>query len=229
ASKPEVARTGKITLSAVPSAAPAEHAAAETKSVFNNEPNATQEIAKKLAQEVIRRNPLGPGPAGAQKLNLVKPSEVVDRFISDAMQNFDPDAFRPRVALADLRIIPDSKETFETYLRELRSILTTAFAGVPFTSMNDLPKMDFAAALPAYEDAVKRLLALPVPQSLAVAHQQEISLVKGQANMMRLLARYEEDPLAAYMALSAGAELNSGFASLNEDIARFITDHQLAI
>ncbi|MBI2603971.1 MAG: hypothetical protein HYW56_00315 [Candidatus Harrisonbacteria bacterium] len=68
ASKPEVARTGKITLSAVPSAAPAEHAAAETKSVFNNEPNATQEVAKKLAQGSYPEKPVGARPRRRTKV-----------------------------------------------------------------------------------------------------------------------------------------------------------------
>lgn len=191
--------------------------------------NVTHDLGKKLAAEIIKRNPAGPGPVGAQKLTLMKPAEAVDAFIADALKTFDPSAFHPDIPLAKLTIIPDSKEAFSSYFRDLQNILATEFAHADFSALNDPSKMNFPVLLSAYGRAVDAILKLPVPESLAAMHQKEISLVKGQANMMRLLSRYEEDPLQAYLALNAGSELSKEFIALDRVVADFITKNRIAI
>ncbi|GEM_PF-4535338 len=191
--------------------------------------NATQDLAKQLAAEIIKRNPTGPGTTGAQKLNLIKPTDAVDKFIAQGLASFDPAVFHPRVAITDLAIVVDSPEAFQAYLHESQSILREKFAGIHFENLNDLSKMDFSSVLPAYRSAVDALLKLPVPQSLATLHQKEIELIKGQAKMMGFLSRYNDDPLQAYLALNVGGQLNDEFASLNKEIAIFAEEHNLAI
>lgn len=191
--------------------------------------NVTHDLGKKLAAEIIKRNPTGPGPAGAQKLTLMKPAEAVDAFIADALKTFDPAAFHPDIPLAKLAIVPDSKEAFSSYFRNLQNILATEFARADFSAMNDPSKMNFPVLLSAYSRAVEALLKLPAPESLTAMHQKEISLVKGQANMMRLLSRYEEDPLQAYLALNAGDGLRQEFIALDRVVSDFIAKNNIAI
>ncbi|MDO8585209.1 MAG: hypothetical protein Q7R85_03805 [bacterium] len=191
--------------------------------------NATQDLAKQLAAEIVKRNPAGPGAAGAQKLNLVKPADAVDKFIAEGLASFDPEIFYPRVAITDLHIITDSQEAFQTYIRASQNILREKFAGVHFENLNDLSKMNFSSVLPAYKAAVDALLQLPVPQSLATLHQKEIALIKGQEKMMSFLARYNDDPLQAYLALNVGSQLSQEFSALDLEVSDFITKHQIAI
>lgn len=219
----------KITVSAAAPAKTSDTLSLFEKNASAEEINATHNLGAKIAKEIIRRNPMGPGPVGAQKLELAKPAEIVDAFIADALKTFDPKLFRPDISRSILAIIPDSKEAFIAYFRNLQNILTKEFAGVDFGSLKDPAKMNFSQLLSTYSRAVDALLKLPVPETLAAIHQKEISLVKGQANMMRLLSRYEEDPLRAYVALSAGAQLNEEFAALHAAITDFISKNSITI
>lgn len=191
--------------------------------------NATQDLAKQLADEIIKRNPTGPGTAGAQKLNLIKPTDAVDKFIAEGLASFDADALHPRVPITDLRVIDDSTEAFQSYVRGNKTILNEKFASVHFENLNDLSKMDFVPALAAYKAAVSALLALPVPRSLAALHQKEIELVKGQQKMMSFLAHYNDDPLQAYLALNVGAELSREFTDLDKEMVSVLVKNQIAI
>ena len=174
-------------------------------------------------------NPAGPGTAGAQKLNLIKPTDAVDKFIAEGLASFDPAVFHPRVPITDLVIVADGTEAFRNYLRESQNILREKFSGARFENLNDLSKMEFTPVLASYKAAVDALLKLPVPQSLATLHQREISLIKGQTKMMAALSRYNEDPLQAYLALNVGGQLNDEFSSLNQEFADFAATHQLTI
>lgn len=192
-------------------------------------PNATRDLAAKIAQEIISRNPNGPGPAGAQKLQLMKASEVTDKLIADSLKDFNPSAFYPPVSIADLNTISDSKEAFQSYFNNVQGILREKFGAAHFEQMSDLSKMNFPEILTNYAGAINDLLRLPVPQSLVAMHQKEISLVKGQAKAMSMLARYNDDPLQAYLALNIGDQLNDEFASLNKELTAFAEQHRLTI
>lgn len=192
-------------------------------------PNATRDLATKIAGEIIARNPNGPGPLGSQKLQLMKPSEVVDKLTAQSLAKFDPSIFSPSVDPATLHIVPDSKENFEAYFRALSATLKTNFSSVDLRGGGDLAKVNFAKAASAYAKTIDELRALPVPAALAELHRKEIELVMAQKNVTRALTRYNEDPLQAYLALNIGDEINNNFDALNKEIADFLIKHELAI
>lgn len=185
-------------------------------------PNITRTLAKALAAEVIKRNPTGPGPAGSQRLRLIRPTDAVDKLTSQALEKFDLSEFQPRVPDADLRITSDSPAAFQLYFIHLSDAIKTHFSGIDFAPKSDLSAMNFPLILAAYSNLIAALKQIEVPVALTPLHQKELSLVLGQQRLMKYLAAYEADPLSALLALNMQEQLAEDSATLGNSFRSFI-------
>lgn len=193
------------------------------------EKNTTNQLATSIAQEIIALNPMGPGPKGSQKLNIISPDAVVDRLTARAIKNFDSNEFRPHVSPANFKIVADSKEAFEIYFKGFFGALRNNFVGLDIGNGTSLSEDEANRMLAAYDKAMGNLTALAVPRSLIFIHQQELSLVMGQKRMFQMLAEYSRDPLQAILAINEGENLHKDFEVVGKEITEFIQKNNLTL
>lgn len=196
--------------------------------------NLTFDLAKELSKNIVQRNPEGPEQIdNKQWINVLDPETAVAAIADGALSKFDPKEYQPEIALSDLKIIKDSSPSAETlYLKTFRDILTYNFKdglqdkAISLTA-DSLVGVD--KIIDAYAKALKNFYELPAPESLVAVHQKEIMLLTGQKKIFEALAKYQEDPLAAFLAVQVYEQLNGEFDKLNEQIREIIQEHELKI
>lgn len=173
----------------------------------NSEPtNATNELAKKIAEELLKQNPEGPAVLEDKSwLSVLTPEELVKNL------DFDPQDFRPVIKKEKIRIAAlDDKTATQTYLKNFQEILGKHWV--------NLDGVDFDILIAKLEATLADFYLLETPPSLTAIHQKEIELLTLEAALFEKLKNYEADPLEAILAANAYPGLAEEFEKLKADI-----------
>ncbi|MEK9186349.1 MAG: hypothetical protein AAB885_02050 [Patescibacteria group bacterium] len=185
------------------------------------ESNSTEEIAKKLTEDIIAKNPNGPetGNDGGL-LSLSNPDKIISEMLADSLSKFDYDSLKPDISDKEMIILSaDDEKSRTSYLESLNEIVSDELSSLP-----KQPEVDqFGAIAAAYDRAVKKLYNLPVPKSFSSIHKETVRLFFAQEKIFSYIADYQNDPLTALLSLQATdlvseelAALNDKFNSLNQ-------------
>lgn len=200
----------------------------ETVSEPNNATvNLTQEFAKKIARQMIEKNPLGPALLGdTRQLNVVGPETFVDDFLAHGLSNLDTSILQPNIDIKSLKIIKAGGQTSQlTYLNELNRILRIGIGEIKFDPLHIPDSADFENLHSLAEKTYNQLLATYAPESLLSAHIKELEILGSFKNIFEVLARLEQDPLKAVVALRAIPLLNVEFANLNQKLTQAVNSN----
>ena len=196
---------------------------------LQNTDNATQKLAQKIAAQILKDNPDGPFlTGGGSGIAALRPDALVDKVLSQEIENFDYAALRPEVKLSSLKTInANDANTLAKYLGDLQSLikddaLTAAYSSADFTPQG------FKGLTKSLEEVITNLYALETPTSLALLHAEEISLLIAQKNIFAALANAEADPVGSFMAIQALAAVNDELQNLKKSFTDFIAKNNLS-
>lgn len=188
--------------------------------------NSTREIARNIADEIIKQNPDGPTTTG---INTAKPEELAKKILSEQIENINLSDFTPQVNFAAIRTAPLSdKVSLENYLKNFQMILNNNFSNLNLDFKNPEPG-DFQKLSDSYKKSVAQFYTLIVPQKLAAVHAEQIRLMSIQKAIFANLAVYEADPMKALVAIQLSKEVDAGLEDLKGQIVAFIVKNGLKI
>jgi hypothetical protein len=189
--------------------------------------NVTEEIAKKIASEITAKNPDGPSLLeGKQAISAIDPLALTDAILEEQLSKFNYQDFKPTASQAGLKLVPSTPKALTEYFVSLKGTLgkhAYTLSGANVATAN------FVALEAAAGNLAEALRTLPIPAPLAPLHAEEVSLVTAQANIFSALARSEEDPFRALLALQALPLVDADFKTLTTTFTTFIEEQQVSI
>lgn len=188
-----------------------------------NQFNFTENVAKKISEELLDLNPEGPTTIeDRQWLNVNKPEDVVNKVIEESIANFDFRILRPEIKIADLKIIPDSGKTaIENYIKTYKEI-TSANLLKPPTQNYEATISDLSDLFESYKKTIALLYEVKVPKEIIAIHQQGLTILETQKNILEKIINSENDPVTAIIAASFLPTTNKEMASFQEKIDKLI-------
>ena len=192
--------------------------------------NATNDLAAKIARELVARNPNGPSLLdGRSKISAVDPQKLADEITAETESQFDYNTFKPKITLDSLRLVPASTGTAAAdYLNAVQVILKKNFSSLNI-NMNTFLPTDALRLGDAARRSGEELLALAVPANLAPWHAEEISLLRAQEKVFTALGEASRDPIASLTALRAFPLVNQELATLKDKFNGFIAFNKIAL
>lgn len=173
--------------------------------------NTTNELVKNISRE------LAANPPGS-----LDPDKVVEEYIAEGIKNFSHQTLKPEIKTGDLKIIANtSSQLVENYLTSFENILETNFAGVS-VPLNDYDSQEWDILQKTYDKTIAEFYNLPVPQNLVNVHRQEISLLMAQKKIFEYIRNYKNDPLQAWLAISASQNIDQEFIELGKIINQYV-------
>lgn len=177
--------------------------------------NLTRDLASKISQMIIEKNPQGPQTANKEKvLSVLSTENFVQNAIGDALKNFDSAYFQPTIEKSDLNI-GENKD----YFKNFQDIILKNFANLTLKWEN-AKNNNFDQLLESYNKTINEFYKLIVPENLVSIHQKEISLLTGQKRITETLKNYESDPMQSLLALQYSETINKEFENLKAEIKK---------
>ena len=193
--------------------------------------NLTDILTQKIEESIGKENTEGFKTLNGQTLiSAPKPEQLVEELVAEAQKNFDPESLRPKISEADLKIITkNTKEDFTEYFLALGQIAITANKKMPagFITPENISLDDFKIITLIYEDYVKSLNGLAVPDKLTDIHKKQIELIVFRKNIYEKMANADQDPMTALLAVDELLKLDLEFATLKEDMLASVRDYEL--
>lgn len=169
--------------------------------------NSTNELVKKISEE------LAANPPGS-----LDPNKVVETYITDGVKSFSQQSLRPEIKTSDLKVITNtSPQIIENYLAGFENIMKNNFTGISIP-LNDSASPNWDTLQKTYDKTIAELYNLPVPQNFADIHRQEISLLTAQKKIFEYIRNYKNDPMQAWLAVSANQKLDQEFSALRKTL-----------
>jgi hypothetical protein len=173
------------------------------------ETNLTEVTAKNLAEVIVALNPAGPRTIGGQAALVLPTTTILTAYLTMA----SADQFK----LSDLWSRPEARTTVaagsddaaasQAYAQSFREITKGTFGDPDFLtqlkangSTDTDPKLPILIAT-AESDAIRKLNAVPVPPSLAEFHNNFLTFLEDQRNVMTVLAMTKQDPMKSLIVL----------------------------
>jgi len=192
--------------------------------------NLTEQAVQGISEQIIKKNPYGIQEIEGQEwLSVISPEEAVEKYFTDAVEKFDISQLKTPADESKLVIINDtSRTTLESYLKNFQTILSSNFKGLAISYAN-LTLPDISRLIAAYDAAIAKFYALPVPKNLLAIHKNQIALMNGQRNVFEALKNSDQDPLRAVLAAQANRELSQEFAVINKTLQDIIQKNNLTL
>lgn len=193
--------------------------------------NATQEIAKQLAADLIAENPEGPilGEYDSQLAGL-NPQLLAEKVIEDTFSHLSLEDLRPTINSA-LLVISDNatKSDEERYFNLVNQIIAKNFPASLNTQWTSPEKTKLTELISALESVTNELLRLPVPKKIFQMHRELITLIGAQRNALTLLKNYKVDPAQATIAIEAGERFTTELELIFDEMDAYIIEHQIIL
>jgi len=160
---------------------------------------ATLEFAKKIAEDLIKKNPKGPSIAnGEQFINGINPDTLVEQLLKDS--SLDIGSFAPTITLADLIIDNDvSQKAIKTYFSKLDILFQSTRKSLLAVKTTD-PLAQFYTSGEILGTLVTSLKNLSVPQVLQNLHKKQIEIIATEQNIFFAIGNAKTDPVTGITA-----------------------------
>ncbi|MDP3901638.1 MAG: hypothetical protein Q8Q37_01510, partial [bacterium] len=179
--------------------------------------NITRALAQKIGQEIANKKPSTEGG-----IKVSDPEEIVSRYLTEGIKNFNYESLKPIINDSDIKIITNTnRQLTQNYLANLKNIISENFKNL-VTEPDKMNPADWNNLIKTYDEAIAELYDLPVPQNLSAIHRQEISLISAQKSIFEFIGNYQTDPLKAWLAITAHQTLNQEFANLSQEINKLL-------
>lgn len=188
--------------------------------LFTQPQDATKQLAQQISQEIAvaaktydaKTNPEMPAP-----------EEIVNRYLTEAVNNFDYEGLKPEITDSQLRIINQTSPSLtKNYIDNYVAIIKRDFSGLVIELENpDSPSWDRLRA--AYEKALTELYDLPVPKNMVAIAKEAIALITAQQKMADYVQNYKNDPMTAWLAVQAYQNINAEFETLTNNINKALS------
>ncbi len=187
----------------------------------NKEGSLTRDLAIKISQMIIEKNPNGPQIANQERvLSVLSTESFIQNAVGDALKNFDASYFQPEIQKSDIKV-GENKD----YFKNFQDIIQKNFADLTL-KWESAKNNNFDQLISAYTKTIDEFYKLLVPENLSYIHQKEIGLLVGQKRITETLKDYENDPMQALLALQYSETLNKGFEELKMEIEKIMRQNK---
>lgn len=177
-------------------------AAANPEELLAEPDNATVNLSKKIAGELLRRNPDGPSLLNdLQTITVNSPDSLVEEIFSQELTTIDAAEFSPAARPDNLSVVADTPEAMDLFTEQFRAAFI-ALVNAPAITGRPAPS-ELAPLAQLAANTAANLAAIPVPERLAPLLVNAIRFVKTYANIYGAIAGGEADPFRALVALQA--------------------------
>ena len=181
--------------------------------------NATQQLARKIAEDILQRNPNGPFLNKNQpSLRVTNPEVLIDQYLAANLpKETNTEKFKPVIQKEDLHIVQDQNKTRnDAYLQNVNQLIISSLA--KFNPAGDLSQQ-LQSLASIYETIIQTLYQLTVPALYANYHQQVLSIFSGKKMAIADIQNYlDTDPLRAIFTLQTILNLNQELATLQQTL-----------
>ncbi len=191
--------------------------------------NTTNSIVQMISQEILAKNPDGPGPD--PRLAVPKAEEVVNNILAKGIKDFDYETLKPQVTDGDIKITRNAdKAALSDYVHAFFAIFSKTSGAEDAIGADPTNPLESAGTLAdVYGGYEKDLRALPVPEELVAFHKRMIALMAANKKIFDIVAAYESDPMKTVLALQALGATKNELAQLYSEIALFAAKKNIAI
>ena len=164
------------------------------------EENSTEELVKKIAEELVNLNPNGPFTSENQQwINVEKPEDLINRVLSEELASFNPATLRASVDASIFNVSHDSAEGGKDYAQSFQATVIEVLSNI--NSGRELEIEKIPKIVTAYNELAKKLGNLPVPANLVAVHKKGVELLLTQRNILQKISEIDSDPAAAIIAI----------------------------
>lgn len=188
----------------------------------------TDEFAKNLAQKIVDANPTGPQATDGKKDIVVpNPDQIALDLIIEAQKKFDLNNIIPTIKDSEIKIISDnSKDSVLAYTKKFDEINSAWHAGInDFDAQQEFTQENLGQNISHYNEAIKQMYALSVPQILSSFHKTDISYLRAELVLLEKINDAANDPMGALLAGQNFQKLDDEFnTKINEQIQLFLIE-----
>ncbi len=197
----------------------------------NLKPNLTEQFSKTVAKTIISK--ASPKKVnGKWNLDFPDVNKLVNDYIEQNLQKFDPKEFIPEVKKSQIKILNNNQEKdLVNYFKQFNYIIQKNSQGPKILVTNN-PEQNIQILdrlISIFENTINDFYKLPVPndERLIELHQTEIQLLTAQVKVWKKIKNYQQDPLQAILAGKFQETISQGFKNLSEQLNQFIQDYQI--
>ncbi|TSC82819.1 MAG: Uncharacterized protein G01um101420_1, partial [Parcubacteria group bacterium Gr01-1014_20] len=177
--------------------------------------NLTEDLAQRLALEVLKANPEGPIGSG-DEFSINNISELTTQ--KAALLGVSGQDLFDKVKKEELKFSNDNSDAaISRYVDELNSILKKTVGGQGFAELSKKeagPEMAVAAQV-VLEEAVSKIYGIVAPSSLSSLHQEVTTVFSNRRKIFESIVGYEEDPLKTMVVFEVAKKV------LDQDLLSF--------
>ena len=175
-------------------------ATTESSAALADDKNITRGLSKKIATELLAKNPGGPSLLdGKPSLTAENPEALINQILSKEIENFNYDDFNPTVRITELKIAVNSPDATKKFAEEFHAAFQPFLdSSIP---TDNLSPAVFTPLITLTQKTAADLYTIPVPATLAPKLAKTIELLKTHEMIFRSIADAEIDPFRAFLAL----------------------------
>ncbi|PIR86870.1 MAG: hypothetical protein COU11_03385 [Candidatus Harrisonbacteria bacterium CG10_big_fil_rev_8_21_14_0_10_49_15] len=189
----------------------------------------TQAMAKEVAQIMFEANPEGPETVnGIGQIATLSPERMVNTVLGNKIEESISLLLDEPVQEERLIIIPNpDKADWQYYLERRTKIIHDSAKTIAENniSFSDDSVTDLLLLSVIYERAIDRLYNTSTPENFLFAHTEQIRLLQIQKKLFETLVNYEQDPLAASLAVAVLQRVEDELAALSEALSDLIVTY----
>ncbi|MEK9173009.1 MAG: hypothetical protein AAB594_00350, partial [Patescibacteria group bacterium] len=177
--------------------------------------NLTENLAERLALEMLKANPEGPVDSG-DGFSINNISELTTQ--KAALLGVGGQDLFDKVKKEELKFSNDNSDAaISRYVDELNSILKKTVGGQGFSRLVEKeagPEMAVAAQV-VLEETVSKIYGMTAPSSLSSLHQEVATVFSNRRRIFESISGYEEDPLKTMVVFEVAKKV------LDQDLLSF--------
>lgn len=174
--------------------------------------NLTEEAARKINEEMSSYDAEDlKDPGQAEK--------IAEKYLAEAIQNFDFNSLRPAVATERLKIVSVfDQRLLSIYIKGFNDALNSAFGGLSLDGIDSQKQLEILSL--AYAKSIEALYAMTIPQIFGLLHEKIIANLSGQKLAAEIIRQnYQTDPMRALFALQAIEQFNQELKTVQKNIS----------
>jgi hypothetical protein len=197
-------------------------------------PQRTQEIAKEIAQSILKENPTGPiiSEGGVSGISTINPEAIANDVLVKKIEEITRSVLEPQLNGAYIKTTDAAnREANIEYLGSRAGIINQAGQAVQehsfdFRKLTDEDLMDL---IDIYEFTLEQLYALPVPKNLLDLHKEQLRLTTIERNIFTNIANYRTDALSASISISLYEKVFLQISEYRKTLREYMTVNNIKL
>lgn len=188
--------------------------------------NLTDNLARSLAEGIVKANPTGPRQVNGESAVVVPDDETLADLISKNVGGFKIEDLQAKISLAEIQIKKNyDRGDIGSYFDALNKILDDTLNSRRFTDLviQSISPNTISAAKLVFNEASSRVKKLKPPAPLAEFQKSTLTYLENRKLFLETVSNYEADPLKTLAVLRDG---NALLAQVDKDFQSWKNEYQ---